>query len=33
LYGSSTILDPGEASAEQLAVVYSEQWEIESVVD
>ncbi|MEB0307552.1 transposase, partial [Cryobacterium sp. 10I1] len=29
----TTILDPGEASAEELATVYSERWEIESVFD
>ena len=29
----TTILDPAEASAEELATVYSERWEIESVFD
>ena len=29
----TTILDPDEASAEKLATVYSERWEIESVFD
>lgn len=29
----STILDPDEASAEELATVYSERWEVESVFD
>ena len=29
----TTILDPGEATAEELATVYSERWEIESVFD
>lgn len=29
----TTILDPDEASAEELATVYSERWEIESVFD
>ena len=29
----TTILDPGEASAEELATVYSERWEIETVFD
>ncbi|TFD70634.1 hypothetical protein E3T50_08535 [Cryobacterium gelidum] len=29
----TTILDPAEASAEELATVYSERWEIETVFD
>ena len=29
----TTILDPAEASAEELATVYSERWEIESMSD
>lgn len=29
----TTILDPAEASAEDLATVYSERWEIESIFD
>ena len=29
----TTILDPGQASAEDLATVYSERWEIESTFD
>jgi len=29
----TTILDPDEASAEELAVAYSKRWEIESAFD
>lgn len=29
----TTILDPGEASAEELALAYAQRWEIESVLD
>ena len=29
----TTILDPGEAPAEELVALYSERWEIESALD